>query len=254
MARVEGKIALVTGAGSEGGLGAATAARLAEEGATVFLTDIDGDGAEARAAEIRAQGGKATAMLQDVTSEQGWDDIVGKIVSANGRLDILVNNAGIAVLRMIQDMTAEEYARQMEVNMTSVFLGTRRAVAEMRRVGEGGAIVNLSSVAGLVGIPGVSAYAASKAGVRLFSKSIAMETAKENIRVNSVHPGMIWTSMQKVAIKDNPEQYDILTAGIPMGRMGEPVDIANCILFLASDEARYITGAEFVVDGGMTTQ
>jgi NAD(P)-dependent dehydrogenase (short-subunit alcohol dehydrogenase family) len=254
MARVEGKIALVTGAGSEGGLGAATAARLAEEGATVFLTDIDGDGAEARAAEIRAQGGKATAMHQDVTSEQGWDDIVGKIVAANGRLDILVNNAGIAVLRMIQDMTAEEYARQMEVNMTSVFLGTRRAVAEMRRVGEGGAIVNLSSVAGLVGIPGVSAYAASKAGVRLFSKSIAMETAKENIRVNSVHPGMIWTSMQKVAIKDNPEQYDILTAGIPMGRMGEPVDIANCILFLASEEARYITGAEFVVDGGMTTQ
>jgi NAD(P)-dependent dehydrogenase (short-subunit alcohol dehydrogenase family) len=254
MARVEGKVALVTGAGSEGGLGAATAARLAEEGATVFLTDIDGDGAEARAAEIRAQGGKATAMVQDVTSEQGWDDIVGKIVASNGRLDILVNNAGIAVLRMIQDMTAEEYARQMEVNMTSVFLGTRRAVAEMRRVGEGGAIVNLSSVAGLVGIPGVSAYAASKAGVRLFSKSIAMETAKENIRVNSVHPGMIWTGMQKVAIKDNPEQYDILTAGIPMGRMGEPLDIANCILFLASEEARYITGAEFVVDGGMTTQ
>lgn len=254
MARVEGKTALVTGAGSEGGLGAATAARLAEEGATVFLTDIDGDGAEARAAEIRARGGKATAMLQDVTSEQGWDDIVGKVVAANGRLDILVNNAGIAVLRMIQDMTAEEYARQMEVNMTSVFLGTRRAVAEMRRVGEGGAIVNLSSVAGLVGIPGVSAYAASKAGVRLFSKSIAMETAKENIRVNSVHPGMIWTGMQKVAIKDNPEQYDILTAGIPMGRMGEPSDIANCILFLASEEARYITGAEFVVDGGMTTQ
>ena len=254
MGRVEGRIALVTGAGSEGGLGAATAMRMAEEGATVFLTDIDGAGAEARAVEIRAKGGKATAMFQDVTSEQGWEDSVAAVVAAEGRLDILVNNAGIAVLRMIEDMTPQEYARQMEVNMTSVYLGTRRAVAEMRRIGEGGAIVNLSSVAGLVGIPGVSAYAASKAGVRLFSKSIAMETARENIRVNSVHPGMIWTNMQKVAIKDNPEQYDILAAAIPMGRMGEAVDIANCILFLASGDARYITGAEFVVDGGMTTQ
>jgi NAD(P)-dependent dehydrogenase (short-subunit alcohol dehydrogenase family) len=138
--------------------------------------------------------------------------------------------------------------------MTSVYLGTRRGLAAMREGGRGGSIVNISSVAGLVGIPGVSAYAASKAGVRLFSKAIAMETATENIRVNSVHPGMIWTSMQKVAIQDNPEQYDMLTAGIPMKKMGEPVDVANCVLFLASEEARYITGAEFVVDGGMTAQ
>ncbi|HET8613651.1 MAG TPA: glucose 1-dehydrogenase [Sphingomonas sp.] len=251
MGRVAGKIALVTGAGSEGGLGAATAVRLAEEGATVYLTDIDEAGVEARAAEI---GDRARAMTQDVTSEEEWEKIVSAIVAAEGRIDILVNNAGIAVLRPLDQMTPAEFTRQMDVNMTSVYLGTRRVVAEMRRRERGGAIVNLSSVAGMVGIPGVSAYAASKAGVRLFSKAIAMETARENIRVNSVHPGMIWTNMQKVAIADNPEQYDIITAAIPMGRMGEPVDIANCILFLASEEARYITGAEFVVDGGMIAQ
>ena len=254
MGRVEGKIALVTGAGSSPGLGEATAKRLAEEGATVYLTDIDVAGVEARAEEIRAAGGKAFAMRQDVTSEAEWDATVDAIIAADGRLDILVNNAGIAVLRMLDAMTPQDFARQMEVNMTSVYFGTRRAVAEMRKTGQGGAIVNLSSVAGLVGIPGVSAYAASKAGVRLFTKAVAMETAREGIRLNSVHPGMILTNMQKVALQDNPEQYEIITASIPMGKMGEPIDIANCILFLASEEARYITGAEFVVDGGMTAQ
>ncbi len=254
MGRVEGKVALVTGAGSTPGLGEATAKRLAEEGAVVYLTDIDEAGVMARAEEIRATGGRAKGMRQDVTSEAEWDATVDAILADVGRLDILVNNAGIAVLRMIDAMTLQDFARQMEVNMTSVYLGTRRAVAEMRKTGQGGSIVNLSSVAGLVGIPGVSAYAASKAGVRLFSKAIAMETAREGIRVNSVHPGMIWTNMQKVALQDNPEQYDIITAAIPMGKMGEALDIANCVLFLASEEARYITGAEFVVDGGMTAQ
>jgi NAD(P)-dependent dehydrogenase (short-subunit alcohol dehydrogenase family) len=252
--RVQDKIALVTGAGSAGGLGAASALRLAEEGATVYLSDIDVAGAEARAAEIRAGGGKATALRQDVTSEAEWDAIVDRIIAEAAGLDILVNNAGIAVLKMIDQMTPEDFGRQMEVNMTSVYLGTRRAVAAMREAGRGGSIVNISSVAGLVGIPGVSAYAASKAGVRLFSKAVAMETATDGIRVNSVHPGMIRTAMQDVALKDNPEQYDTLTAGIPMKKMGDPVDIANCVLFLASEEARYITGAEFVVDGGMTAQ
>ena len=254
MGRVEGKVALVTGAGSTPGLGEATAKRLAEEGAVVYLTDIDEAGVMARAEEIRATGGRAKGMRQDVTSEAEWDATVDAILADVGRLDILVNNAGIAVLRMIDAMTPQDFARQMEVNMTSVYLGTRRAVAEMRKTGQGGSIVNLSSVAGLVGIPGVSAYAASKAGVRLFSKAIAMETAREGIRVNSVHPGMILTNMQKVALQDNPEQYDIITAAIPMGKMGEALDIANCVLFLASEEARYITGAEFVVDGGMTAQ
>jgi NAD(P)-dependent dehydrogenase (short-subunit alcohol dehydrogenase family) len=249
--RVEGKIALVTGAGSEGGLGQACARRLTEEGATVYLSDVDEAGARARAAEI---GGGAKALAHDVTAEADWDRVVGTILAEAGRIDILVNNAGIAVLRMIEVMTPADFARQMEVNMTSVYLGTRRVVAAMRALGSGGAIVNMSSVAGLIGIPAVAAYAASKAGVRLFGKAIAMETAKEGIRVNSVHPGLIATGMQKVALEDNPGQYDILTAGVPMGRMGEPLDIANMVLFLASEEARYITGAEFVVDGGMTAQ
>lgn len=245
--RVAGKVAVITGAGSEGGLGAAVAARLAEEGATVWLTDVDEAGAKARAAEI---GGSAQARRQDVTSEEGWTALLAE----TGPIDILVNNAGIATLRMIEDLTPADYARQMEVNMTSGYLGMRAAVANMRAHGRGGSIVNMSSVAGLVGIPGVSGYAASKAGLRLFGKAVAMETAKQKIRVNSVHPGMIMTQMQKVALQDNPDQYHVLTAGIPMGYMGDPIDIANMVLFLASDEARYITGAEFVVDGGMTAQ
>lgn len=245
--RVAGKVALVTGAGSEGGLGEAAARRLAEEGATVWLTDIDGDGVEARAAAI---GGDARGLRHDVTSEAAW----GEVLAMTGPIDILVNNAGIAVLRPIEDLPLADYTRQMDVNMTSGYLGMRAGVANMRAHGRGGSIINISSVAGLIGIPGVTAYAASKAGLRLFGKALAMETAKQKIRVNSVHPGMIMTGMQKVALQDNPEQYDILTAGIPMGYMGEPIEIANMVLFLASDEARYITGAEFVVDGGMTAQ
>lgn len=251
--RIHGKVALVTGAASTPGIGSATAVRLAEEGAIVYLTDIDAEGAELRAAEIRASGGTATAMRQDVTSAERWDEIVETIVKAEGRLDILVNNAGIAVLRPIEATTPADFARQMDVNMTSVFLGARRAVIAMR-AGGGGSIVNISSVAGLVGIPGVGAYAASKGGVRQFSKAIAIETAKENIRVNAIFPGMIATNIQGVAIQDAADHYDTLVAGIPMGRMGDPMDIANCALFLVSDEARYITGAEFVVDGGMTAQ
>lgn len=245
--RVEGKVALVTGAGSEGGLGGAIARRLAEEGATVWLTDIDEAGVTARAGEI---GRGARGLRQDVTQEADWDRVLGE----TGPIDILVNNAGIAILRMIEDLPPADYIRQMDVNMTSGYLGMRAGVANMRTHGRGGSIINMSSVAGLIGIPGVTAYAASKAGLRLFGKALAMETAKEKIRVNSVHPGMIMTGMQKVALKDNPEQYDILTAGIPMGYMGEPIEIAHMVLFLASDEARYITGAEFVVDGGMTAQ
>src|SRR5262249_38405693 len=125
---------------------------------------------------------------------------------------------------------------------------------QMRAQGAGGAIVNLSSVAGLVGIPGAPAYAASKGGVRLLSKAVALECAREGIRVNSVHPGVIWTDMQQVAIRDNPDQYDAINASIPMGRMGEPDDIAAMIGFLVSDAAKYITGGEFVVDGGLTAQ
>ena len=252
MGRVESKVALVTGAGSVGGLGQAIARRLAEEGATVYLTDVDAAGAQARAAEI---GRGAIGLAHDATSESEWEAVVARIVAEQGGIDILVNNAGVAVLYTIEEMTLERYNRQMEVNMTSGFLGMRAVVAAMRAAGRGGSIVNISSVGGIVGLARTHAYGASKAGLRLFGKALAMETAGDGIRVNSVHPGMIRTGMTApLADPDAHVQRQRLAAVIPMARMGEPEDIAHCVLFLASDEASYVTGAEFVVDGGMTAQ
>lgn len=248
--RVDGKVALVTGAGSRGGLGQAIARRLAEEGATVVLTDIDGAGAAERAEEI---GRGASGFAHDATSEDAWRDIVGRTVAAHGGLDILVNNAGVALLYPIEEMTLDLFKRQMDVNMTSAFLGMSVGVAAMRECGRGGSIVNISSVCGLIGLPRCHAYGASKAGIRLFGKGLALETATQGIRVNSVHPGMIRTQMTAAQEAPDPEQQRRnVAAVVPMGFMGEPEDIAHCVLFLASDEARYVTGAEFVVDGGMT--
>lgn len=250
--RVEGKVALVTGAGSAGGLGQAAARRLAQEGAIVYLTDLDGEGAMARAAEI---GCGAVGLAHDATSEQQWSDVIGRIEADHGRLDILVNNAGIAILCPIEEMTLERFNRQMEVNMTTAFLGMRLGVAAMRKAGHGGSIVNISSVGGLIGLARTHAYGASKAGIRVFGKALAIETAKDGIRVNSVHPGMIRTQMTApLAAPDPAEQQRRIDAVVPLGRMGQPEDIAHCVLFLASDEASYVTGAEFVVDGGMTAQ
>jgi NAD(P)-dependent dehydrogenase (short-subunit alcohol dehydrogenase family) len=254
MGRLQDKIALVTGAASVPGLGSATARRFAEEGAVVYLTDIDLTGVEAVASDIRVAGGRAVALRQDVTSESDWDQVVSAITGAYGRLDVLVNNAGIAVLRMIDVLGGTDWSRQLNVNLSSVFYGTQRAIREMRRVGQGGSIINLSSVAGQVGVRGCAAYSASKGGVRAFTKSVALETAPDRIRVNTIHPGMILTNMQKVALQDNTEQYAVVTAAIPMGYMGDPLDIAHCALFLACDESRYITGAELTVDGGFTAQ
>jgi len=254
MGRLEGKIALVTGAASVPGIGSATAQRFAAEGATVYLTDLDGEGAEAVAAGIRRAGGRATALSHDVACEADWDHVIATVIEKDGRLDVLVNNAGIAILKMLDAVTTADLKKLVDVNLGSVLFGTQRAVREMRRVGQGGSIINLSSVAGLVGVPGCSAYAATKGGVRLFSKTVAIETARDKIRVNSVHPGVIWTNMQKAAFKDNADNVAAITAGIPCGFLGEPLDIAHAVLFLASEEARYITGTEIVVDGGMTAQ
>jgi NAD(P)-dependent dehydrogenase (short-subunit alcohol dehydrogenase family) len=251
MGRLEGKIALITGGASVPGLGSSTAIRFAQEGATVYVTDRDLAGAEKVVESIRATGGKAHAAAHDVTSEADWDRVMAEIDAAHGALDVLVNNAGIAVLRMIEDFTTDDWKLQNTVNLDSVFYGTKRAVLAMRKAGRGGSIINISSVAGLAGVPGCGAYAAAKGGVRLFSKVIAMECASQKIRCNSVHPGMILTNMQGVAEEENADNYDATLALVPMGYMGDPLDIANMNLFLASDEARYITGAEFVVDGGM---
>ena len=253
MGRLSGKIALVTGAGNARGLGAATAHRFAEEGAFVYLTDLDAAGAESIAADIRKAGGKAEAHGQDVTSEASWDAVFSAIEKGHGRLDILVNNAGIAIIKPLDMLSAADWEKQNRVNLDSVFFGTQRAVKMMRRVGQGGSIINLSSIVGIVGVPACAAYAAAKVGVRLFTKTVAMECAAEGIRCNSVHTGMIETAMQDVARRDNPETFKQIVAAIPMQKMGTPLDIANMNLFLASDESAYITGAEFIVDGGVTT-
>lgn len=253
MARFQDKVALVTGAASNPGLGRAIAHLLAREGGKVVVTDIDEEGIGECAAEIRSAGGEAVSWRQDVTSEADWKETIDRCTETFGRLDVLVNNAGIAVLKPVAEMSLEEYEFQMNVNMTSVFLGTHYALPAMQAAG-GGSIINISSVAGLVGIPFTGAYAASKGGIRLFTKTVAMEHAKDNIRCNSVHPGVIWTKIQEVAMRDNPEGYEAINESIPVGRMGQPDEVAQCVLFLASDESSYVTGSELVVDGGLTAQ
>ena len=254
MGRVDDKVAIVTGAASNPGLGYVTALTLAREGAKLMVTDVDEAGAQACAAAIRDAGGTAEAMLQDVTDEDGWKAVVEQTVASFGKLDVLVNNAGIAVLMPIAEMTLADWNRQIEVNLTSVFLGCKYAMPAMQAAG-GGSLVNLSSVAGLVGMANCVAYGAAKGGVRIMSKSVAMEGAKDNIRCNSVHPGVIWTNMQSEATgQSDPSGVNVSSARVPLGRIGQPEDIANCILYLASDESNYVTGAEFTVDAGMTAQ
>lgn len=250
-ARLNGKVALVTGAGSPDGLGDAIARRFHEEGAIVYMSDIDEAGVRARAESI---GPTVLPRHQDVASPQGWDALVGEIMADRGHLDIVVNNAGIAVLKPIEDVTPEDFTRQMEVNLHSVYLGTQAAVAAMRKGQGGGSIINISSTVGLIGVAGTSPYSATKAGIRGFSRSIAIETAAEGIRVNSILPGIILTGMLAITMRDIPEQFDAVSATVPMRKLGSPADIANAALFLASDEARYVTGTEMVIDGGLTAQ
>lgn len=252
MNQLENKVALVTGGASRPGLGSAIADKFASEGAFVFLTDIDENGCIASLDVIKNNGGQGAALKHNVTDEKDWDNVFAAIKEQKGQLDILVNNAGISQLGTIDSATSEQYLRVMDTNMHSVFYGTKRAVAMMRETGNGGNIINMSSISGIVGIPGNVAYSAAKAGVRLMTKTVAMETAKENIRVNSIHPGLIDTNLLAGAKQENAENWDMFVQAIPMGRLGDPEDIANCALFLASDQGKYITGAELVVDGGVT--
>ena len=271
MGRITGRVAFVTGAAS--GIGRAAAIALAREGAHVMLTDIDADGGRETKAMIDTAGGSAQFRGQDVVEEPRWAELMERTLTLFGRLDILVNNAGIGIGVPITEMSLEQWNRQLAINMTGVFLGMKHGIPAMRRTkpeGEyrGGSIINISSVAGLVGSAGLTAYSATKGGVRLFSKAVAMECAAagDGIRVNSVHPGIIdtaiWGKIDAGGIisANIPEGTNInpvdavAAAGTPLGFAGLPSDIADGIVFLASDESRYMTGSELVIDGGWTAR
>lgn len=252
--RFQGKTAIVTGAASPNGIGFATAARLAREGARVLLTDIDDAGVAARAEELAAAGATALGLSHDVGSNDDWQRVLNAAESAFGRVDTLVNNAGLVILKTIDSQTEADWRRQLDVNLTSVYYGCRTVIAHMRRHARGGAIINVSSIAGLVGMRRCVGYSASKGGVRLMSKALALETAADGIRVNSVHPGVIQTQMQQSTQGDGGEQSATIHATIPMQRMGRAEEVAAAIAFLASDDSTYMTGTELVVDGGFTAQ
>jgi NAD(P)-dependent dehydrogenase (short-subunit alcohol dehydrogenase family) len=260
MGQVEGKIALVTGGAS--GIGAACATTLAREGARVVVTDIDDRGGAEIVKNITAAGGQAIYLRQDVTDEDRWIEIVAEIEKRFNRLDVLVSNAGIGVaVPTIVEMSLADWRRQTAINIDGVFLSVKHCIPAMRRSG-GGSIVMMSSVAGLRGSPTLAGYSATKGAVRLFAKSIAMECAGANdgIRVNSVHPGIIdtpiWTKIPREAtgMGHNAAMRpdEIAKTGAPLGFAGQAQDIANGVLFLASDASRYVTGSELVIDGGIT--
>jgi NAD(P)-dependent dehydrogenase (short-subunit alcohol dehydrogenase family) len=263
---VRGKVALVTGAAK--GIGAACAAVLAEQGAAVTVADVDATQGRAVADGIVANGGVAEFVALDVTSEDQWRRTIEAVVDRHGGLDVLVNNAGIAIVRNLLETTLDDWRRVHAVNLESVFLGTKQAVEVMHpggRSGRGGSIINLSSVGGMIGAEGLSAYCSTKGAVRLFTKSVAIECGRAGygIRVNSVHPGNTDTPMFRQELEDMRGKGMVGSVAEAMkfymdmqvlAEIGQPRDVGAMVLFLASDAARFVTGAEFVVDGGLTAQ
>ena len=249
--RLENRVALISGGAR--GMGAAEAKMFAAEGAKVVIGDVlEEDGRQTEAA-INELGGECLFVHLEVTDEGSWTQAIAETISRFGKLDILVNNAGVGGDRgRLEDTSEEVWDRIMNINAKGVFLGTKAAIPEMRRAG-GGSIINISSIYGLVGSGGSSAYHASKGAVRLLTKSTAIQYASEGIRVNSVHPGIIDTPMTEAILAD-PERNQRWISGTPLGRRGEPEDVAYGVLFLASDESSFMTGSELVIDGGWTAQ
>ncbi len=249
MARLDGKVAIISGGAR--GQGATEARMFAKEGAKIVIGDLlDAEG-QAVAAEIAEAGGDCTYVHLDVTSEDDWRAAVETAVSEYGKVDVLVNNAGILMNGNVEQTTPEAWDAVLDVNAKGVFLGTRAVIGEMRKAG-GGSIVNISSIAGMVGSPTMTAYNASKGAVRLLTKSTALQYAKEGIRVNSIHPGPIDTEMIRILWQDPSRGLEETLARVPLGRMGTAEDVANGALFLASDESSFMTGSELVMDGGVT--
>ena len=248
--RLEGKVVLISGGAS--GIGEAHAHAFAAEGAKVLIGDIQEKMGKdvADAIGITNSGGQAAFTSLDVSSEASWNDAVKKAVNLYGKLTTLVNNAGIGMMGGVTTESQESWDKTIAVNQKGVWYGMKTAIPEMLKAG-GGAIVNISSVYGIIGSPGMLSYHASKGAVRLMSKAAALEYATKGIRINSVHPGIIATPLAKTLPK---EAIDDIFSKTPMGRFGKPVEIANGSLFLCSDEASFITGAELVIDGGWTAQ
>ena len=248
--RLENKAALISGGAR--GMGAVEARLFASEGAKVVIGDVLEEEGRQVEAEINESGGECVFVRLDVTDEDSWNSAVNQVVARFGKLDILVNNAGIYRTHNVVDTTVEEWDQVMDINAKGVFLGTKAAIPAMRDNG-GGSIVNISSVAGLIGNFMSSAYTASKGAVRLFTKSTAIQYAPEGIRANSVHPGTIETQMTAPILSDDAYRQDRINR-TPLGRLGTPEDVAYGVLFLASDEASFMTGSELVIDGGRTAE
>ncbi len=243
---LRGKVAVVTGAAS--GIGLATAKMLAEKGSKVVLSDYVEPAGKAAAEELRAKGADAIFIMADVSSEESIKSLVAETVKKYGKLDVMINNAGIGVMKASDEMTLDEYRRVITINQDGVFLGSKYAIIEMLKTG-GGAIVNVSSILGLVGQPQAMAYNASKGAVTILSKSLAAEYASRNIRVNTVHPGYVITGMVNPEAL-GPDMYNGLVTLHPIGRLGEADEIAHGIVFLCENE--FTTGAALVIDGGYT--
>lgn len=257
--RVAGKRVLITG--GAGGLGQAMAWMMAREGARLAISDVDGAAAERLAQAINDEiADAAVAYAHDVRREDDWARVAEAAARDLGGLSVLVNNAGVGgPLAFAEDDTVENWQRQFEINLRSVMLGCKHAMPHLRAAAPA-AIVNISSLAGLVAAPGMGAYNATKAGVWMYTKTVALEAAKNdwNVRCNSVHPVFIRTPIldpfTAMAGGDEAKAHERLARGIPLKRIGEPDDVAYCVLYLASDESRFVTGAEFKIDGGATAQ
>lgn len=246
MGRLDGKVAVITGAAR--GQGETEARLFAREGARVVLTDVLVEAGQRVAASIRTGGGEALFLQLDVTNPDEWNEVVRHTVQTYNRLDILVNNAGIAQRGGVETTTPEDWDRVMDINAKGVFLGMKYAIPAMLPNGSG-SIINISSTSGIVGFPGGTAYHSAKGAVRLLTKAAAAEYARRGIRINSVHPGIVETPMTDNMVQ---ARMDLMLERTPMGRKGQPIEIAYGVLFLASDEASFMTGAELVIDGGMT--
>ena len=250
--RLQGKVALISGGAR--GQGAAEAKLFASEGAKVVIGDIlEAEGRQTEA-EINEAGGDCIFVRLDVTSESGWQDAVGATVTRFGKLDVLVNNAGVVARGILEDTTSEEWDRVMDVNAKGVFLGTKAAIPEMRKAG-GGSIINIASIGSIAPRPGVTPYNATKGAVLTMTKGLALEVARNQIRVNAVNPvasltGFMETATGVPAEEMSEEQKARLVATIPLGRMAEPTDVAGAVAFLASDDAVFLTGTSINVDGG----